>query len=281
MDELVALNLLEYADETARLSWHDLLREFVETRCIASPNAAFLRTASLRHARHYTGIAKEAKELYKRGHENVLRGLALFDRERAHLEAAFATLVQPIPPTEMQHALVDLVDAAVPYTGELRFHPRQRITWLQAEAARAIGRKDAEGAALGNLGNAYNSLGEYRQAIEFHEQHLQIAREIGDRRGEGMALGNLGSTLAKLGEIQKAIDFWLQSLPIRKAISDLYGEGIDCYNLSLVYETLGDLETALSYAEWSLAIWQQIESPDVQDGQQQVDELRQKLAGSA
>jgi len=34
---------------------------------------------------------------------------------------------------------------------------------------------------LGSLGNAYHSLGEYRRAIEYYEQHLQIARELGDR----------------------------------------------------------------------------------------------------
>ncbi|WP_279605218.1 tetratricopeptide repeat protein [Aetokthonos hydrillicola] len=34
---------------------------------------------------------------------------------------------------------------------------------------------------MSNLGNAYYSLGRYQQAIQFHQQSLNIAREIGDR----------------------------------------------------------------------------------------------------
>ena len=41
-----------------------------------------------KHARHYRDVAWEADTLYKQK-ENVMRGLQLFDRERAHLEAAF------------------------------------------------------------------------------------------------------------------------------------------------------------------------------------------------
>lgn len=37
------------------------------------------------------------------------------------------------------------------------------------------------GSALINLGSAYNSLGQYPQAIDFYQQSLVIARDIGDR----------------------------------------------------------------------------------------------------
>ena len=52
-----------------------------------------------------------------------------------------------------------------------------------------IGDRAREGAAYGNLGNAYQSLGDYRKAIEYHEKRLKIAIEIGDRAGEGRAYG--------------------------------------------------------------------------------------------
>jgi tetratricopeptide repeat protein len=70
----------------------------------------------------------------------------------------------------------------------LRQHPHERICWIDAmlAAARKLNRRDAEGAALGNIGVAHKSLGEPRRAIEFYEQVLQIARETGDRRiGQG------------------------------------------------------------------------------------------------
>ncbi len=36
---------------------------------------------------------------------------------------------------------------------------------------------------MGNLGNAYYRLGNYEQAIKYHQQYLTIARKLGDRRG--------------------------------------------------------------------------------------------------
>ena len=43
------------------------------------------------------------------------------------------------------------------------------------------------------LGNAYQKLGSFSKAIEYHTQRLAIAKEVGDRAGEGRAYANLGS----------------------------------------------------------------------------------------
>ena len=98
---------------------------------------------------------------------------------------------------------------AITYTGQsLRFHPRQRITWLQTQAgvAHTLGDRSSEGNALGNLGVAYKNLGEVRKAIEFYEQQLVIAREIGDRQGEASASWNLGLIYEAQGDLQRAAD---------------------------------------------------------------------------
>ena len=58
--------------------------------------------------------------------------------------------------------------------------------------AKEIGDRAGEGRAYGNLGNAYQSLGDYQKAIEYHEKRLKIAKEIGDRAGEGGAYGKSG-----------------------------------------------------------------------------------------
>ena len=38
-----------------------------------------------------------------------------------------------------------------------------------------------EGGAYANLGNAYFSLGNFKQAIEYHKLHLSIAKEGGGK----------------------------------------------------------------------------------------------------
>jgi tetratricopeptide (TPR) repeat protein len=55
---------------------------------------------------------------------------------------------------------------------------------------------------------AYDSLGDYAKAVEYHTQHLAIAKELGDRAGgEGGAYGNLGNTYGSLGVFSKAITY--------------------------------------------------------------------------
>ncbi|MBC6434261.1 tetratricopeptide repeat protein, partial [Nostoc sp. HG1] len=85
-------------------------------------------------------------------------------------------------------------------------------------------------ASLTSLGNAYNSLGQYQQAIDFLQQSLDIAREIGDRNSEGKSLANLGNAYGSLGQYQQAIEFYQQSLDIAREIGDRYIEGLSLMN---------------------------------------------------
>ena len=61
--------------------------------------------------------------------------------------------------------------------------------------------------SYGNLGNVYQSLGDYQKAIEYYKKHLKIAQEIGDRSGEGGAYGNLCNAYHSLGDYQKATEY--------------------------------------------------------------------------
>ncbi|MGB5595048.1 MAG: tetratricopeptide repeat protein, partial [Crocosphaera sp.] len=86
-------------------------------------------------------------------------------------------------------------------------------------------------ASLASLGNAYNSLGQYQQAIQYHQQSLAITTEIGDlaegeirkaaRNGEATSYNNLGLAYDSLGQYQQAIQYHQQSLAIKTEIGDL------------------------------------------------------------
>lgn len=164
-------------------------------------------------------------------------GLALFDRDRAQIEAAFEWLdgcgsrgeeAHPAPSQNLltsasteaaARQLIALLDA-VANVSALRFHPRQRIAWVEARlhAARRVQDRAAEGYALGNLGNAHADLGEARQAIGFYEQRLVIAREIGDRRGESNALWSSALAYESLGQRAEALPWAQDALRLYEAI---------------------------------------------------------------
>ncbi len=276
LQALVKASLVEYNPGNARFRLHDLVREYLAG--LLDPEER--RETRIRFGGHFARVGDEVDQLYLKGGQEILRGLAVFDLERANLEAARALLseeaglplrdgqrkVQPIADAsarESARLLIQLVNGIV-YVGALRFHPRERMAWLQAQlaASQIAGDRAAEGRALGNLGLAYAALGEVRKAIEHHEAALLISREIGDRRGEGSTLGNLGTAYAALGEAQRAIEHYEAALRIRREIGDRSGEANDCSNLALACFHLDERERAISLAREALAIYEAIESPN-------------------
>ncbi|MEH1787957.1 MAG: tetratricopeptide repeat protein [Nostoc sp.] len=113
-------------------------------------------------------------------------------------------------------------------------------------------------ASLNSLGIAYNSLGQYQQAIKFLQQSLNIAREIDDRNCEGASLNNLGSAYRSLGQYQRAIEFFQQSLDISREIYDRNGEGNSLNNLGNAYGSLGQYQLAIEFFQQSLEIFREI-----------------------
>src|SRR5205823_4336293 len=154
-------------------------------------------------------------------------GLALFDHERAQIDAGWGWARERAGDPDADALLLNYGNATGNIS-QLRYDiRRERIIQLEAwlAAARRVGHRGAEGAALGNLGNAYADVGDAGKAISFYEQVLAIARELGDRRGEGNALGNLGNAYAALGDARTAITFYEQHLAVARELGDRRGEG--------------------------------------------------------
>ncbi len=254
LGELVNASLVEWEDGRYRL--HDLARDFAGAQLAEAERDQSER----RHAAHYAGVLRSANVLYLKGGASLLAGLALFDAERRNVEAGQAWSAARAADDERAAALCSDYPNVGAYCLHLRLHPRQRVGWLQSAvvAARRMNNRAAEGAHLGNLGNAYADLGEPRRAIEHHEQVLVIARKIGDRQGEGNALGNLGFAYAELGEPRRAIEYYEQHLVIAREIGDRRGEGNALGNLGNAYAVLGEPRRAIEYYEEHLVIAREI-----------------------
>jgi len=122
------------------------------------------------------------------------------------------------------------------------------------EIAREIGDRYVEGSSLGGLGNAYDCLGQYQEAICVHKQSLEIFRKIGDRRGESSSLGNLGNAYISLGKYEEAIRFYQQSLEIFRKIGDRRREGSSLGSLGNAYDYLGEYQKAIHLHQQCLEI---------------------------
>ena len=267
-----------------RYRLHDLARLFAAARAEAAARDA----AELRHAQYYATLLHAANELYLQGGDNILTtlnrylqavlktasgeqlykqdcsniltALKRFDTEWLNIQAGQAWAAAHAERDETATTLCNTYPDAGVYLLELRLPPRKRIPWLEAAlaATRRLQDRRMEGVHLGNLGRAYNDLGEPRRAIEYFEQALLIDLEIGDRRGEGSGFGNLGCAYYFLGEPRRAIEYYEQQLTITREIGDRRGEGNALGNLGVAYKDLGEPRRAIEYHEQQLVIAREI-----------------------
>jgi len=249
---LTQYSMLEWNEKTERYRLHDLMRDFARGKLGDEERYE----ASLRHARHYLETVWRADELYKKGGDCLMSGLALFDLERGNIEEGQAWAAEGSAKDDAAAEACNDYPNAGAYCLGLRQHARECIAWLEAglKAARRLGKRDHEGNHLGNLGIYYLRLGDCRRAIGYHEQHLKIAREIGDQRGEGIAMGNLGADYRRLGEYQRAIECYGQALKIAREIGNKRGEGNALGNLGGVYQSLGEYRRGIEFCEKQLQI---------------------------
>ena len=60
-----------------------------------------------------------------------------------------------------------------------------------------------------------------RKPKEYHEGHLKMSKEVRDRAGEGEAYGNLGIAYDRLGDFQKATEYHKRHVKISKEVGDI------------------------------------------------------------
>ena len=255
LGHFVRRSLLE-REGAERFKVHDLAADYA----CAQLGGEALTALHLAHARYYTEVGEEADRLYLKG--DAVGGLALFDREHDQVEAAYKWLTESANEAAAWQ-LVLLVNAVV-HTGQrLRFHPRERIAWLEKQriAARAVRHFDAEGSALTNLGVACLDLGDARQAITYLEQRLAMISEGRNRNGEGATLANLGIAYRQLGDTGKSIQYFEQHLLIARKTGDRRSEGTSLGNLGNAYADLDNPRKAVHFHEQHLAIAREVRDP--------------------
>lgn len=256
LSRLVQCSMLEWNESTKRYRTHDLMHDFARQRLTSAESYV----ASRRHANRYGAVLATADATYRKGGQSIARGLALFDLEWRNIQTGQTwTALNSEHDREAATLCSGYSNWGSAILG-LRQHPPDRPSWLEAAlaASRQLGDRSAEGVHLGNLGIALKNIGNYRRAIECHEQRLIIAREIGDRKGENAALVNLGGAYSAAGDNQRAIEYLEKGLEMSRELGDRRGEEYTLGNLGAAHCGLGDFRRSVEYQEQHLAIAQEI-----------------------
>jgi len=255
--QLAEYGLLEINAETSRLSMHNLVRSFADMKL--SGDERFETYFSF--SEYYASILIDADKMQTERDENYYSAiLRILDSEWHNIAAGQKWAADFIEANKRAAELcIDYAGYARNFV-TLRLSPQQDIEWLECglKAARLLNDRTFEGSVLGSLGNAYDRLGKYEKAIDYHEQSLEIKRETGNRLGEGLSYGNLGLTYDRLGDYDKAIKYHNQALNIAREIGDRYGESVSLGNLGFTYHSLGEPLKAIEYDEEYLKISREI-----------------------
>jgi len=76
----------------------------------------------------------------------------------------------------------------------------------------------ARSVSLGNMGIVYRIQGKLKEALQHHQQVLEIDREIGYKEGVASALGNMGLVYRTQGKLEKALNKFKEALEIFKTL---------------------------------------------------------------
>lgn len=127
--------------------------------------------------------------------------------------------------------------------------------------ARRTGHRQGESNALGELGNACYTLGDYDQAATYFAQQRRIAEEIGDIPGQAHALGGLGNVCFATDNYAEAQTYYHQQLALAQALEVPLGIGLALGNLGVVAQALGNYPDALDALTQQLTLMRKLSDP--------------------
>jgi DNA-binding SARP family transcriptional activator/tetratricopeptide (TPR) repeat protein len=128
------------------------------------------------------------------------------------------------------------------------------LQWKRLNAARSVGDRIGEAAALRGLGAAANELFEIEEAREFYRQSLEIYRLLGHRREQAVVAHDQALLDLKTGKLVAAIDEFAVLEKTFATLGYARGEGYAAMNLSAAATFLGRADLAAAAARRCLAI---------------------------
>ena len=98
--------------------------------------------------------------------------------------------------------------------------------------------------AYASIGANHYALGNFKQAIEYHQYSLQISQSINNKALIARALGNIGIGYDELSHYEKALEYYQKANKLNKQLDNQKALGIGHYNMAVTYEREGKYDKA-------------------------------------
>ncbi len=96
-----------------------------------------------------------------------------------------------------------------------------------------------------NIGNIYNSQGNFSKAMLFFQRSLKLQKKLGDKKGASSTLNNIGTIYESQGSYSKALTYYEKSLKINEEINNKKGIAAGWNNIGLIYKYQGNISKSL------------------------------------
>lgn len=120
---------------------------------------------------------------------------------------------------------------------------------------RAAGDVKEEVRTLKRIGDAYQPLGEYKNALASYNQALALNRNLKDRAGESATLNEMSYAHIQLGETPRALNFCTRALKLSQATGNRSGQAEAINNIAEVHYWSGRRQQALVFYRQALSLW--------------------------
>lgn len=137
----------------------------------------------------------------------------------------------------------------VDYEGAIKNYHKSLKIWDNDNTQEA---KELQGATLSNIGDVHRIMGEYEQAMSYHQQALTIAKTYNIPVGEAQALNNLGLIDGALGNYKKAQHSFQKARAILIEHKIFEGLAPTFSNIGYIFLEQGKIKQALEYFQLAL-----------------------------
>lgn len=107
--------------------------------------------------------------------------------------------------------------------------------------------KETAGSVCHKIGNIYDALDDYEQAQKYYQEYLKIAEDLADQELVGRVYCRVGDIYQSLGENQKALQYFKKYLEIGEKLANQEFIGTANYRMGGAYKSLGEGQKAKAF----------------------------------
>lgn len=144
------------------------------------------------------------------------------------------------------------------YEGLNKYEDALKYYEMALKICQEVNHEIGVAATLNNIATIYYNHNDYDTALGYFKKSKATSEKIGNKLGLQSSLNNIASIYNVHGDYATALSYYTQSLDIYKDIGNKLDAGIALRNIADLYRKQGDLAKALNYFEESLTIDEEI-----------------------